>query len=152
MHADTIVTTCVPAASALLGVGMTLLWSSRQERMRQRADANRALWDARRIAVAQLVVAVNQAIDSTRKAIAESSTPSEATRLDSSRERPWAHAFECYLEAGMLLPAAAEQICADYLQRAYSWRRLSVSIREDTNLDGHHEQLISRLRPWLSPG
>jgi hypothetical protein len=37
----------LPAIAALLGVGLTLAFNARQERARQRADLNKALWDAR---------------------------------------------------------------------------------------------------------
>jgi hypothetical protein len=77
----------LPAIAALLGVGLTLAFNARQERARQRADLNKALWDARRIAASRFIVAVNQAVDSTRAAKAKSASLEEARKLD--KEGPW---------------------------------------------------------------
>ena len=139
----------LPAIAALLGVSLTLAFNARQERARQRADMNKALWDARRVATSKFIVAVNQAADSTRAAKAKGLNPEEAKELD--KEGPWSEAYERYLEIALLLPPEGDKLCWQYLQDAYAWRRKHIASTDYIVRGDVHGELTQGLQRWLMP-
>lgn len=115
---------------------------------------SKSLWAGRREAVSRLLISLNQAKNSTRGAIRETATAAEAQVVDESHAEPWASAFERYIEASLLLPPEAADICWEHLQTAYAWRRASIAGHKDILTGpgkGGHEDLIAALRPWLNP-
>jgi hypothetical protein len=154
MDFQTALSAVLPPVSALAGVVIAQRWAGRHERWRQRVELDRALWAARREVLARFLVALNQAVDSTRAALREGVT-AEATRtIDHAREGTWNAAYERYLEVALVFPPDAVTACLDHLHSLYRWRRSSVARHDELPLapgSGGIEDLIDQLRPWLSP-
>src|ERR1017187_318890 len=149
-----IVSTLLPAITALGGVALAQAWAMRQESWRQRIELSKSLGAGRREAVSRLLISLNQAKNATRGAIRETATAAEAQVVDESHAEPWASAFERYIEASLVLPPEAADICWRHLQTAYAWRRASIAGHKDILTGpgkGGHEDLIAALRPWLNP-
>lgn len=152
----------VPAASALLGVGLTLLYTARQEKQRQtftaqqeeqrrQAEMNGQLWVARRQTTLAMLLAYNTAFDSTRRQVAAGAT---MTQLDWRKAEPditWSAAFNRYIEATLVFPDEPGRICTAYKDQCYDWR---LAVSEAGSTSGRHapkhSELATALAPWLS--
>ncbi|MCZ2807607.1 hypothetical protein O2W18_21080 [Modestobacter sp. VKM Ac-2983] len=140
----------IPAAAALAGVVLTQAWNTWHSRAQRRNEALHKLWNERRLSLHRFIVALNQALDSTRAAILGSRGSSKRAKLeDDSREEKWAHAYELYIELEIIFPQAAARRVWDHLQDAYEWRRKAIAAVDHHGAPRHH-QLIDDLRPWLT--
>jgi hypothetical protein len=140
----------IPAIAALAGVVLAQAWNTRTDRTRRRTEAERLLWDERRSALLRFVVSLNQALDSTRSALLEASTPREAKQIDDGRETKWNDAYECYLNVLIVFPESAAHLALGHLHAAYRWRHQAIAEAKEPPSPPSHEQVIIELQPWLS--
>jgi len=143
---DDLLQLTVPAFAAIVGVVITQTWVARHDRARWAHELQQRMLDDRRAAFVRAIVAVNQAIDATRRAIADHVDVS----LKHDCDLKWALAYERYLELRILLPEQAQRVALNHVTSIEEWYRRAFE--EGTIGEPPvNEALIDSLSEWLNP-
>jgi hypothetical protein len=138
----------IPAVAALAGVVLAQAWNTWRERVRQRDQIRQLLWVERKESLIRFLIALNQALDVTRKIVLTSVDGEEVKARDRESEEHWAAAFERYMECCIYFPNEAVELVWNQLQAAYAWRRESIASGREQQAPAH-EDLIFKVRPLL---
>lgn len=141
----------VPAAAALTGVVVTQVLTSRTESQRWQREEGVRVYESRRTAVAQYVLAANSAIDATRELLRwGEESPGHAARLADYHAK-WHAMYERQVELLLLLPAPARAAVTTHLDGAFHWRDQA---RDSKSAEGapRNEAVIESLQRWMHPG
>jgi FtsZ-interacting cell division protein ZipA len=141
----------VPAASALAGVAVTQMWTSRNEERRWQREERKTVYESRRTAVAQYILAHNSAIDATRELVRTANdAPEHASRL-ADYHLKWHETYERQLELLLLLPRQARTAVESQVAAAFAWRERALSAHAAID-PPRNEALIEELHPWMHQG
>lgn len=141
----------VPAVSALGGVALTQAWTSLSEERRWRREDRQKVYESRRAAVAQYVLALNGAIDATRELVRTESGSEEEASHRTSYDTAWNAAYVCQLELLLLLPGPARTAVEHQIDAAFAWRETALAARAADHAP-KNEAVIEELQPWMHPG
>jgi hypothetical protein len=144
----------VPAVAALAGACINHLLAARTERVRSHRETQRRNYEDRRAATARFIVALNQAINKTRRAARERHSNDGGVLINKAISG-WHEAYERRLELVLLLPDEARKLVENHYDQCLQWANGTKyqPVSDDLPSKGAPliERLIDDLDPWIGP-